>query len=76
MSQQHLKLIEKPEQPNFEGHLGYYKNLATENARLADRYRLQSLIYLGEVQRANKALAKRAYQVRNLKSQLAKHPTK
>lgn len=72
----HLELTEKPEQPNYEGQLGYYKNLATKNAELADRYRLQSLIYLGEVQRANKALAKRSYQIKNLKDNLARHPTK
>jgi len=72
----HLELTEKPETPNYEGQLGYYKNLATQNAVLADRYRLQSLIYLGEVQRANKALAKRARQVTYLKDSLSRHPTK
>ena len=76
MSLKHLQLVETPEVPDFEGHLGYYKDLATKNAILADRYRLQSLIYLGEVQRANKALAKRSYQVKNLKDRLSKHPTK
>ena len=69
-------LTEKPEQPNYAGQLSYYKDLAVQNGILADRYRLQSLIYLGEVQRANKALAKRARQVGYLKDNLAKHPTK
>lgn len=72
----HLELTEKPEQPNFEGQLGYFKNLATKNAELADKYRLQALIYLGEIQKANKALTKRARQVTYLKDSLAKHPTK
>jgi len=74
MSQKHLDLIEKPHQPNFEGALNYYKGVAEENAKLADKYRLQSLIYLGEIQRANKALQKRSYQIHNLKDRLSKHP--
>jgi len=83
MSQTHLKLIEhaferafnqlieRPQILSAEENENYYEQQALDNAVLADRYRLQSLVYLNELQKANKALTKRARQVKNLRAQTA-----
>jgi len=75
MSLAHLKLIERPAVQTAEENANYYEQQAQQNAVLADRYRLQSLIYLVELQKANKALNKRAYQIKNLRAKVA-HGTK
>ena len=75
MSQAHLKLIARPNVMSAEENANYYEQQAIANAALADRYRLQSLIYLVELQNANKALTKRSYQIKNLRAKVA-HGTK
>ena len=67
----HLNLVQQPVTLSAEESHNYYQQAAATNAALADRYRLQSLIYLTELQKANKALTKRSYQVKNLRAQVA-----